>query len=210
MQRPVVPPALHLALGSAAEDDRQHRRRCESLCSSRRAIGQWPLFESPFCAGCMLVRPDDGGIDHHVLEIWVLPQDFEKTLPNALFRPAIEPHENAIPRAKWFRKIAPRCTRAQNPKHSIEEQPVILASPTSVAFLARYQMLDTRPLHIAEVSPNQDRLHLVCSCITLAARCEYCIWQQVLVCREVLRDRDGVVVFGVVRADLALCWPESA
>src|SRR6516162_3075144 len=78
MQRPVWPRALHLALGSAAEDDRPHLPRCESLCSSRRAIGQWPLSESPFCAACMLVRPDDGGIDHHVLEIWSVPKTLKR------------------------------------------------------------------------------------------------------------------------------------
>jgi hypothetical protein len=63
----------------------------------------------------MLMRPDDGGIDHDVLEIWIVCQSLEKTLPNPFVRPAIKPHEHAIPLPECQRQIMPRRARAQNP-----------------------------------------------------------------------------------------------
>jgi hypothetical protein len=109
----------------------------------------------------MLMRPDDGGIDHHVFEIWILRQGLEKTLPNSFARPTVEAHEDAIPEPECRRQIAPWRTRVQNPKYRIDEQPIVLASPPFVAFLTRNQIRDTRPLHIGEFAPNQDRLHQV-------------------------------------------------
>ena len=108
----------------------------------------------------MLVCPDDGGIDHHMLEVWVLRQDLEKILPNAFAGPTIETDEHAIPVAKRAWQITPGRARAQNPKHSIHEQPVVLAGSTSIALLTRNQIRDTRPLHIRQFAPNQDRLEI--------------------------------------------------
>src|SRR6516164_9182561 len=64
----------------------------------------------------MLVCPDDGGIDHHMLEVWVLRQDLEKILPNAFAGPTIETDEHAIPVAKRAWQITPGRARAQKSK----------------------------------------------------------------------------------------------
>jgi hypothetical protein len=56
----------------------------------------------------MLVRPDDGGIDHDVLEIWIGRQSLEKIPPNAFFRPSIEAHKHTVPMPESRRQIAPR------------------------------------------------------------------------------------------------------
>lgn len=47
----------------------------------------------------MLVRPDDGGINHNVLEIWILPQDLEKYGPK---------HESGGISLGWSHRAWPR------------------------------------------------------------------------------------------------------
>src|SRR5258708_1445631 len=140
-------------------DGHPHRPQYGFWCSGRRATGRWPDFESPFCAGRMLVRPDDSGIDHDVLEIWIVRQRLEKTLPNAFARPSVEAHEHTVPSPKCRRQIAPRRAGAQDPKYRVDEQPVVLTGPPPVALLARDQIRNTHPLYICELAPNQDRLH---------------------------------------------------
>jgi hypothetical protein len=38
----------------------------------RRANDRWPDFESPFCAGGMLMRPYDGAVNDEVFKIGVV------------------------------------------------------------------------------------------------------------------------------------------
>jgi hypothetical protein len=106
----------------------------------------------------MLVRPDDGGIDHNALEIWIVPQSLENPLPNALARPPIEPLEHTVPKPEFRRQIAPRRARAQYPKHGIDKQSIVFAVPASIPFLARHQILNTPPLCSRQLASNQDRL----------------------------------------------------
>src|ERR1700674_902556 len=129
--------------GSAEAGAQAHRRRYGSWCSSRRASDRWPDFESPFCAGCVLVCPDDGCVDHHVLEVGIVGQRLEKTLPTAFARPSQKASVHAVPLAELIRQIAPRCPRPQDPKHGIDEQTIVLTAATLVALLAGNQLLDT-------------------------------------------------------------------
>ncbi len=104
------------------------------------------------------MRPHNGGVDHHMLEVRVIRQDLEKILPNALACPAAEAHEGAVPVPELGRQIAPRCARAQNPQHRIDKQAVVLSRPTLVAFLAGNQLLNPLPLLVRQLASNQDRL----------------------------------------------------
>jgi len=106
----------------------------------------------------MLVRSDDGGIDHNALEVWIVPQSLENPLPNALAGPPIEPLEHTVPQPEFRRKIAPRRARPQHPKHRINKQTIIFAVPASVPLFARDQILDTPPLCSRQFASNQDRL----------------------------------------------------
>ena len=106
----------------------------------------------------MLVRPDDGAIDHDVLEIRITPQGLENPLPNALLRPPIEALEHAVPMPKFCRQIAPRRARPQYPKHGINKQTIVVAVSASVALLARNQIRDKPPLCVRQFASNQDRL----------------------------------------------------
>src|SRR5262245_56280615 len=67
---------------------------------SRHASGRaLPDFDSPFYAGCMLVRPHDGGIDGMLLVGWwpKTRQGFECGIPHAELAPACEAHKDRIP-----------------------------------------------------------------------------------------------------------------
>ena len=61
----------------AASGCRAHRRARRFSSSARLAIGRWPDFESPPCAGAMLVDPDDGAVDDGVFEVRVGGQQLE-------------------------------------------------------------------------------------------------------------------------------------
>jgi hypothetical protein len=106
----------------------------------------------------MLVRPHDGGVDDQVLKVRVFDQGVENTLPNALLGPPTEAREYAVPFAKLIRQIAPRRSGASRPKHGIDEKPIVIARPPSVASLTRYKPFNPPPLPIREFPPNQDRL----------------------------------------------------
>src|ERR1019366_6529970 len=64
-----------------------------------------PLFRGP---GAVLVRPDDGGVDHRVFVVWVIRQGLEKTLPNPARRPTRKALVDVLPISEALRQIAPR------------------------------------------------------------------------------------------------------
>jgi hypothetical protein len=65
------------------------RRRGGSWSSIRRATDR-SLLAVFGCARATLMWTHDGCVDHRVFVVSILCQCFEKTLPNALFRPARE------------------------------------------------------------------------------------------------------------------------
>jgi hypothetical protein len=104
------------------------------------------------------MRPHDGGIDDEVFEVRIFNQRIEKTLPNALLCPSAEALEHAIPVAKLLGQIAPWCSSADQPKHSVHEQTIVLAVAPFIALLTGNKRLDAPPLRVRKCSPNQDRL----------------------------------------------------
>jgi hypothetical protein len=81
-----------------------------------------------------------------VFEVRIFNQRIEKTLSNALLCPSTEALEHAVPVAKLLGQIAPWCSGANQPKHSVHEQSIILAVPPSITFLTRNKWLDAAPL----------------------------------------------------------------
>jgi len=106
----------------------------------------------------MLVCPDDCGIDHDVLKIWIFPQSLKNPLPNALVGPAIEPLEYTVPMPKCGREITPWRACSQHPQHRINKQTIVFAVSPFVPLLARHQLLDKLPLGVRQLASNQDRL----------------------------------------------------
>src|SRR6516162_9069464 len=108
-----------------------------------------PPRERPIASSSLppfLHRPHDGGVDDQVFEVRIFNQRIEKTLPNALLCPSAEALEHAVPVAKLLGQIAPWCSGANQPKHSVHEQSIILAVPPSITFLTRNKQLDAPPL----------------------------------------------------------------
>ena len=58
--------------------------------------------------GAVLVRPDNGGVDHRVFVIRIIGQGLEKTLPNSARGPARKALVGVLPVAEALRQIAPR------------------------------------------------------------------------------------------------------
>src|ERR1700730_14661630 len=105
----------------------------------------------------MLIRPHNGGIDDQVFEVRIFTKLGEKALPNALSGPSPETPEHAVPFAKLFGQVAPWCSGADQPQHSIDEQTMVLAVPSLVPCLARNKRLNAPPLRARQFPPNQDR-----------------------------------------------------
>jgi hypothetical protein len=48
----------------------------------------------------MAVNPDDGGVDHRVLHVWLIATGVEKPFENIGSDPIAEPNEDRIPLAE--------------------------------------------------------------------------------------------------------------
>jgi hypothetical protein len=105
----------------------------------------------------MLMRPHNGGIDDQVFEVRIFTKLGEEALPNALSGPSPETPEHAVPFAKLFGQVAPWCSGADQPQHSIDEQTIVLAVSSLVTFLARNKRFNAPPLRVRQFPPNQDR-----------------------------------------------------
>ena len=98
----------------------------------------------------MAVDFDDGGIDHGVFHVRIIRDGVEQTLENAGFGPVPEARERTVPVPERRRQVAPRAARAGYPKHSLDKQPVVLATAPGIARLAQTQRFHLRPLGVAQ------------------------------------------------------------
>jgi hypothetical protein len=60
-------------------------------------------------------------INHQPLAIWFLDKYFEQFFPQTFVAPAAKTALCIFPVPKVWRQITPWCTRAQNPKYSIDK-----------------------------------------------------------------------------------------
>ena len=117
--------------------------------SIRRAIGRSlarRFFSSP---GAMLVRANNGGVDHHVLVVVIARQQLENALENSTLRPPAEALVDDFPVTETLGQIAPRNAGSISVKNSFDEQPVIRRRSSDMAFAAGQKILDPLPLVIA-------------------------------------------------------------
>ena len=85
----------------------------------------------------MLVRADNGSIDHHVFVVVIARQQLENALENLTLGPPVEVLVDDFPASEALRKIAPWNARSVSEKNGIHEQPVIRRSATNMAFATR-------------------------------------------------------------------------
>lgn len=81
--------------------------------------------------------PDEHAIDKDIFEIRILAERLENPLPDSLLRPAREARIDGEPLAERFRQIAPRRTRARNPKNRFDKEPVVAPAAARVTGFAR-------------------------------------------------------------------------
>jgi hypothetical protein len=97
----------------------------------------------------MLVRADNGGIDHHVFVVVIARQLLENARENPALGPPVEALVHDFPASKTLRKIAPWNARSISEKNGLHEQPVIRRGATNMAFATRQKILDPIPLIVA-------------------------------------------------------------
>jgi hypothetical protein len=97
----------------------------------------------------MLVRADNGGIDHHVFAIVIARQHLENAFKNSALGPSAETLVDDFPISEALRKIAPWDARSISEKNGFHEQPVIRRSATHMAFTTGQKILDPIPLIVA-------------------------------------------------------------
>jgi hypothetical protein len=97
----------------------------------------------------MLVRADNGGIDHHVFVVVIARQHLENAFKNSALGPSAEALVDDFPIAEALRKIAPWHARSISEKNGLHEQPVIRRSATNMAFTTGQKILDPIPLIVA-------------------------------------------------------------
>ena len=77
----------------------------------------------------MNVSSNDRGLEHDPLQIGLL-ECVKDTLPHASLRPAIESPKDTVPLAESLRQVTPRRSRANDPQHRIQEQPIVVCAPS--------------------------------------------------------------------------------
>ena len=106
-------------------------------CSSPRASGLWPGFESPFCALAVTMHFHDHDIDHGVFHIWLAADGIKAFLPDIGLDSVTKAFENGVPFAEFFRQIAPGAACAHDPQHGLCKQALVRASWPCIAKLAQ-------------------------------------------------------------------------
>ncbi len=96
------------------------------------------------------MRPDYGGVDHHVAVVRVIQQHLEYLLPDSGPGPAGETLVDALPVAESCRQIFPLGAAAQNPEYAVDEAAVVFGRNVHPALTARQKALYPVPLGIAQ------------------------------------------------------------
>jgi hypothetical protein len=99
------------------------------------------------------VSADNRGIDDQVLEIGVVRQGFEDTLPDAFLAPAAKPPKDTVPLSEHFRQVTPGRSSADNPKHTLHKHPVIAPGRTALVRTADDQTRDSVPSLVLQDEP---------------------------------------------------------
>jgi hypothetical protein len=94
----------------------------------------------------MLMRANDGCVDHHVFVVVITGQQLENTLKNPALGPPAIALVDDFPIPEAFRKIAPRHARSISEHNSLHEQPIIRRRAPDVAFATGQKILDPIPL----------------------------------------------------------------
>ena len=83
-----------------------------------------------------MMKPHDGAVDEHVLEVGIGRQLLENALEHAVERPSSEALEHRVPQPERLWQVAPWRAGASNPQDRFEEFPIVSCGPSGVAVLS--------------------------------------------------------------------------
>ena len=98
----------------------------------------------------MLVRADNGRIDHHVFVVGIACQQLENAFDNTALRLSAEALVHDLPVAETGREITPWYPRSISVKNRIDKQSVVRCSAADMTFTARQEILDPFPLVVSQ------------------------------------------------------------
>ncbi len=130
---------------------------CGSWSRGHRANGPERCDESPLSSGCVLVRPDNGGIDHlqGVGPGPALGQGLQKHIPEPRACPPEELAVDRRPLACLLRQIAPGRTRPRDPEDGIEHAAMVSRRSSPLRPSLNYERLKEGPFRVAQSASNQ-------------------------------------------------------
>jgi hypothetical protein len=106
---------------------------------------------APFCAGSLLMSPDDGRIDHEPFGVGTGGQGIKNHLPDALARPAAKAPMSRVPVAIFLGQRTPARSVFTHPHHRLDKAPIVLRCSPGIAWLARQGVLDPQPLILSQM-----------------------------------------------------------
>jgi hypothetical protein len=108
----------------------------------------------------MLVHPDDGSIDDHVLEIRIVRQGLEYLIEHASLDPSAKALKDRVPLPEILGKVAPRRPDTHNPENRFDEKPVVRPRASRILSFSRKKRRDPLPLIITQYPTVQGHLLL--------------------------------------------------
>src|SRR5208283_3046221 len=104
-----------------------------------------------------------------------LDQIVEDAFPDAAARPAHEAHMDALVLAIAVRQIAPPRPGTQHPEHPVDELTVVRRRPPHMLQPPRKRVLDTLPLHIAQLISARHNISAANQNSTAKSICGYAL-----------------------------------
>src|SRR5713101_1782937 len=78
------------------------------------------------CAGAVLMRPDNGAVDHGVFVVGISGQVLKNALPNPVLGPAAEAPMGVVPAPQSLWQVAPRNSGAVSIQNRFDESAIVL------------------------------------------------------------------------------------
>ena len=97
----------------------------------------------------MLMRPDNGAVDHHVFIVVISGQITKDLFHNTTFAPAAQTPVNVFPVTETGRKVTPRNTSPIAIQHGFHKQTVVRSRAANMTFTTGKKILYPLPLVIA-------------------------------------------------------------
>ena len=101
-------------------------------------------------AGAVLVRPDDGAVDHGVFVVGLCGQVLKQPFPHPGLGPAAKPPVRILPITKALRQITPGNSSTVAIDNRFDESTIVLSGCADMTDSPRQQVLDALPWVVAQ------------------------------------------------------------